>query len=74
VERKVSDDGLLQLGVTAFVEASLTGRRLYESCGFVVVEDVALEGAKVKNEWREYVVVEYKFMIREKKPANGAAS
>ena len=56
------------------MEASLTGRRLYESCGFVVTEDVALEGGKVKNEWREYGVVEYKFMIRQKKPVNGAAS
>ena len=58
----------------AFVEASLTGRRLYESCGFVVTEDVALEGGKVKEEWKGYEIVEYKFMVREKEEANGATS
>lgn len=56
-----------ELGLTAFVEASLTGRRLYESCGFVVMEDVCLEGGKVKEEWKGYGQVEYKFMVREKK-------
>ena len=49
------------------MEASLTGRRLYESCGFVVTEDVCLEGGKIKEEWKVYGQVEYKFMVREKK-------
>jgi hypothetical protein len=60
--------------VTAFVEASLLGRRLYESCGFVVTEDVKLEGGKVRDEWKDYGdngVAEYKFMIREKRAASG---
>jgi GNAT superfamily N-acetyltransferase len=56
-----------ELGVTAFVEASFMGWRLYESCGFVVTEDVCLEGGKVKKEWKEYGLVEYKFMVKEKK-------
>jgi hypothetical protein len=67
----------LQLGVTAFVEASYTGRRLYESCGFVVTEDVRLEGGKVKEEWKDYGdngVAPYLFMIRENKAANGSAN
>lgn len=60
--------------MTAFVEASLTGQRLYEGCGFVVTEDVDLEGGKFKEEWKDYEIADYKFMVREKREANSAES
>ncbi|KAG0648016.1 hypothetical protein D0Z07_6057 [Hyphodiscus hymeniophilus] len=63
-----------ELGVTAFVGSSFAGRRLYESCGFVVAEDVKLEPGKVKAEWKAYGEIEYKFMFREKRTAKGVAS
>ena len=46
-----------ELGLKSFVEASFTGRRLYEGCGFEVREAVSLE--------RGYGKVEYYWMERE---------
>ncbi|PSS09158.1 hypothetical protein M430DRAFT_109561 [Amorphotheca resinae ATCC 22711] len=57
-----------ELGVKGFVEASFTGRRLYESCGFKVTEQVCLEGVNEKEEWKEYDKVEYLFMERDATP------
>jgi GNAT superfamily N-acetyltransferase len=57
-----------ELGVRAFVEASLTGRRLYESCGFKITEPVCLEGVREREEWKGYDKVEYYFMERDATP------
>jgi hypothetical protein len=57
-----------EMGVTCFVEASLVGRRLYEGCGFVVKEDVKLEGANIKEEWKDYETIEFLWMERASKP------
>jgi GNAT superfamily N-acetyltransferase len=54
-----------ELGVKGFVEASYEGRRLYESCGFVVKEHVLLKGGEVKEEWGDYGEVGYNWMERE---------
>ncbi|KAF8853522.1 hypothetical protein BDZ45DRAFT_657901 [Acephala macrosclerotiorum] len=56
-----------ELGVKAFVEASLEGRRLYESCGFVMVEDVVLKGGEVRKKWEGYEDADWGFMVREVK-------
>jgi hypothetical protein len=47
------------------VEASYTGRRLYESMGFVVTEDVLLRGGSVRQEWEGYGEVGYLWMERD---------
>ncbi|CZR53747.1 uncharacterized protein PAC_03627 [Phialocephala subalpina] len=59
-----------ELGVKAFVEASPEGRRLYESCGFMMVEDVVLRGGKVNKKWEEYGEPDWGFMVREKRGKN----
>ena len=56
-----------ELGVKAFVEASYTGRRLYESCGFEVKEHVLLKGGEAKSEWKDYGELGYYWMEREAK-------
>ena len=48
-----------------FVEASLRGRKLYEKHGFVVTEEVWLEGGKEREEWAAYGRIPYLFMERE---------
>jgi len=53
-----------ELGIKCVVEASYPGRRLYEGCGFEIVEDVKLDGGKVKEEWKDYGVVGYGWMER----------
>jgi hypothetical protein len=57
-----------EMGVKCFVESSLAGRRLYESCGFVVKEVVSFEGGSVKEEWTAYRPAEYAWMEREVQP------
>ena len=52
------------MGVQAFVEGTLTGRRLYEKHGFVVTEAVNLKPER----WPERPLVQYLFMHR---PARG---
>ncbi|KAE8449770.1 hypothetical protein EG329_007545 [Mollisiaceae sp. DMI_Dod_QoI] len=59
-----------ELGVRAFVEASPEGKRLYESCGFEVKEEIVLAGDEAphgKSEWRDYGYVDWFFMERPKK-------
>lgn len=57
-----------EMGVKAFVEASPEGRRLYESCGFEMVEEVGLKGDDVekggREEWKGYAVADWIFMER----------
>jgi GNAT superfamily N-acetyltransferase len=57
-----------ELGIRAFVEASPEGRRLYESCGFEVVEEVELRGNDEekggRKEWEGYGVADWIFMCR----------
>ena len=48
------------MGVQAFVEASLTGRRLYENHGFVVTEAVDLKPER----WPDRPLIQYLFMHR----------
>jgi len=60
-----------ELGVRGFVEASRAGRRLYESCGFVVTEEVVLDGGKVRAEWEGRPVIYYSFMERQAKGRRG---
>jgi len=38
------------------------------------MEDVKLEGGKIKEEWKEYGAVEYCFMVREKRTAKEAVN
>ncbi|MCJ1400326.1 hypothetical protein MMC11_003531 [Xylographa trunciseda] len=49
-----------EMGVQAFVEGTLTGRRLYEENGFVVTERVKLK----EDTWAEKGRIEYLFMHR----------
>ncbi|MCJ1415052.1 hypothetical protein MMC32_001382 [Xylographa parallela] len=49
-----------EMGVQAFVEGTLTGRRLYEENGFVVTEDIKLK----EDTWAEKGRIEYLFMHR----------
>lgn len=53
-----------KMGVQAFVEGTLTGRRLYEKHGFVVTEAVDLKPER----WPEKPLMQYLFMHR---PARG---
>ncbi|KAA6412761.1 MAG: hypothetical protein FRX48_03753 [Lasallia pustulata] len=53
-----------EMGVQAFVEATLTGRRLYEKHGFVVTEAVDLKAER----WPDRPLIQYLFMHR---PARG---
>ena len=55
-----------EMGVQAFVEGTLTGRRLYEKHGFVVTEAVDLKPER----WPERPLIQYLFMHR---PARGNA-
>jgi GNAT superfamily N-acetyltransferase len=54
-----------ELGVKGYVEASYTGRWLYETCGFKPTEHVLLEAGKQREEWKEYEQVGYYFMERD---------
>jgi GNAT superfamily N-acetyltransferase len=54
-----------ELGVKGDVEASYTGRWLYEGCGFKWTEHVVLEGGKGREQWEDYETVGYYFMERE---------
>ena len=60
----MSVDCMARLGLKTCLEASLEGRALYESCGFVVTENVAFDGGKVKNEWESYGQVPFLWMER----------
>ena len=62
------------LGLKAFVEASLMGRRLYEANGFAVTETVILVGGKERDDWQEREDVEYLFMEREAKISDGTSA
>ncbi len=57
-----------ELGLKCFVEASYLGRPLYEKFGFVIGEHVLLDGAKVREEWREFGEIGYYWMEREVRP------
>jgi GNAT superfamily N-acetyltransferase len=58
-----------ELGLRTFVEASYSGRPLYEKFGFVVGEHVLLEGGNVKEEWRGYGQIGYYWMERPEREA-----
>ena len=49
-----------EMGVHAFVDASLTGRRLYEQNGFRVTEHIRLKD----ETWPDRPLIEYLFMYR----------
>lgn len=52
-------------GVMSYVEASYPGRRLYESCGFVMKENVVMDPAGFRADWKERPTIKYYWMDRE---------
>lgn len=48
-----------------FYKASAEGVPLYERCGFVIKDEVVLEGGKERDDWREYGAVRYTWMERD---------
>ncbi|RDW72910.1 hypothetical protein BP6252_06817 [Coleophoma cylindrospora] len=52
------------LGVKCIVEASHPGKPLYESCGFVLTEDVVLDGGEQSPDWAGYGKPGYLLMER----------
>jgi len=71
LKREKRADIIARLGLKAFVEASVAGMALYESCGFVVTENVMLDGGMVREEWASYDKLPFIWMERE--PKGGTA-
>ncbi|KAH8820565.1 acyl-CoA N-acyltransferase [Xylogone sp. PMI_703] len=54
-----------EMGVEAHVEASPLGRRLYQLCGFRLVENVLIDAGEKRDDWRGRDLIDYDYMIRE---------
>ena len=67
IQKHLSPDKIGRLGLKTFVESSLQGRALYESCGFVVTENVDFDGGKVREEWASYGKIPFLWMERKAK-------
>ncbi|KAE9372024.1 acyl-CoA N-acyltransferase [Stipitochalara longipes BDJ] len=63
-----------EMGLKSFVEASPSGRPLYEKFGFVVGEHHLLNGESVREEWKAYGEPEYYWMERPEKEVSAVKS